>query len=181
MNIVIKSKNVEVPDRLREYIEKKVARLDRYLSSVDEARIELSTASAKSADDRQIVQLTLRVNGTLLRAEERSSDMQTSIDYVLDKMERQISRFKGKHWHTRSRAAAAQAAPVAEPVEPEAEGEIVRVKKFQTRPMDVDEAIEQMELLGHDFFAFYDTGSNAFCVVYKRRDGGYGLLQPELA
>jgi putative sigma-54 modulation protein len=184
MNIVIKSKNVEVPDRLREYIEKKVARLDRYLSNVDEARIELSTTSAKSADDRQVVQLTLRVNGTLLRAEERSSDMQTSIDFVLDKMERQISRFKGKHWYTRSRAAAAQAAQAAqaaEPVEPEVEGEIVRVKKFQTRPMDVDEAIEQMELLGHDFFAFYDTGSNAFCVVYKRRDGGYGLLQPELA
>ncbi len=180
MNIIIKTKNVDVPDRLREYIEKKVSRLDRYLPNIDEARVELTKASAKAADDRQVVQLTLRVGGSLLRAEDRSADMQTSIDTVIDKIERQIARYKGKHWHSRARAAAEQQAAAAEP-EGEADGELVRVKKFQTRPMDVDEAIEQMELLGHDFFAFYDTTSNAFCVVYRRRDGGYGLLQPELA
>jgi len=179
MNILIKTKNVDVPDRLREYIEKKINRLDRYLPNIDEARIDLSVASAKSAADRQVVQLTLRANGAILRAEDRSSDMQTSIDTVLDKMQRQIDRFKGKHWHSRTRAQTETQTPPAE--EPEAEPEIVRVKKFQTRPMDVDEAIEQMELLGHDFFAFYDAATAAFCVVYKRRDGGYGLLQPELA
>lgn len=179
MNIVIKSKNVDVPDRLREYIEKKINRLDRYLPTIDEARIDLSVASAKSAADRQVVQLTLRANGTILRAEDRSADMQASIDTVLDKIERQIDRFKGKHWHSRTRAQAEQEATPAE--EPETEPDIVRVKKFQTRPMDIDEAIEQMELLGHDFFAFYDAATTAFCVVYKRRDGGYGLLQPELA
>lgn len=181
MNIVIKTKNVDVPERLREYIEKKVSRLDRYLPNIDEARVDLTKASAKAADDRQVVQLTLRVGGSLLRAEDRSADMQTSIDTVLDKIQRQIGRFKGKHWHSRPRVAGAEQPAPAEQPEEEADGEVVRVKKFQTRPMDVDEAIEQMELLGHDFFAFYDTTSNAFCVVYKRRDGGYGLLQPELA
>jgi putative sigma-54 modulation protein len=178
MNIVVKSKNVDIPDHLREYIEKKVSHLERYLPNIDEARIELSVASAKSAADRQVVQLTLRTNGSILRTEERSGDMQTSIDAVLDKMQRQLDRYKGKHWHSRTRAPAEQPAPVEEA---EAEPGIVRVKRFQTRPMPVDEAIEQMELLGHDFFAFYDTETNGFCVVYKRRDGGYGLLQPELA
>jgi putative sigma-54 modulation protein len=179
MNVLIKSKNVEVPDRLRDYIERKVGRLDHYLPNIDEARMDLSVASAKSADDRQVVQLTLRVGGALLRSEDRSGDMQTSIDTVVDKMQRQIDRYKGKHWHSRTRVPAEQTAAPAE--DTEAEPEIVRVKKFQTRPMDVEEAIEQMELLGHDFFAFYDAATSAFAVVYKRRDGGYGVLQPELA
>ncbi len=180
MNIVIRTRNIDVPDRLREYIEKKVTRLDRYLPNIDEARVDLAKSSAKAADDRQVVQLTLHVGGSLLRAEDRSADMQTSIDTVLEKIQRQIERFKGKHWHARLRVGADELT-AGEQAEPDAENEIVRVKKFQTRPMDVDEAIEQMELLGHDFFAFYDTTSNAFCVVYKRRYGGYGLLQPELS
>ena len=178
MQITIKSKNMEITDRLRAYIEKKVSKLDRYLPNIDEARVELSLQSTKSAGDRQAVQLTLRSDGTILRAEDRSAEIQTSLDAVLDKMTRQIARYKGKHWRSkgrsqRSRESIAQA-------EPEPEGEVVRVKRFQTRPMDVEEAIEQMELLGHDFFAFYDASAGTFSIVYKRRDGGYGLLQPEL-
>ena len=179
MRIIITGKNLEITDRLRSYIEKKVNRLDRFLPNIDESRVELSVLSARSAKDRQAVQLTLRTNSTILRAEERSSDMQTSIDAVLDKMYRQIQRYKGKRRRSRGRAQIARTE--MEEGEPALEGEIVRVKRFQTRPMDVEEAIDQMELLEHDFFVFFDVATDGFSVVYRRRDGGYGLLLPELS
>jgi putative sigma-54 modulation protein len=178
MQTVIKGKNLEVTDTLRAHIEKKLVKLDRLLPSIDEARVDLAEQDTKSAGDRLVVQLTLRVNGALLRAEERSSDMQTALDTVLERMSRQVERYKGKHYRSQVR-------PQME-VEEEASSEetaagVVRVKRFQTRPMDTEEAIEQMELLGHDFFVFFDAASDAFSVVYRRRDGGYGLLLPELA
>jgi len=178
MQITITSKNLDITDRLRSYIERKVSKLDRFLPNVDEARVELSVQSARSAKDRHSVQLTLRADRTILRAEERSADMQTSIDVVLDKMSRQMERYKGKRRRTRDRAQVV----VIESGEDElaSEGELLRVKRFRTRPMDVDEAIEQMELLGHDFFLFFNVATNGFSLVYRRRDGGYGLLLPEL-
>jgi len=179
MQIIITGKNLEITDRLRSYIEKKVNKLDRFLPNVDEARVELSVQSAKSAQDRHVVQLTLRANSTILRAEERSADMQTSIDAVLDKMSRQMERYKGKRRRSRSRTQAT--AVEVDEDEAAAEGDLVRVKRFRTRPMDVEEAIEQMELLGHDFFLFFNVATNGFSVVYRRRDGGYGLILPELA
>lgn len=178
MQVVIKGKNLEVTERLRSYIQKKVIKLDRFLPNIDEARVDLSVQSTKSAKDRQVVQLTLRTDGTILRAEERSSDMQSSIDAVLDKMSRQIERFKGKRWRSMSRAPAETREDGGE--EPTLEGELVRVKRFETRPMDVEEAIEQMELLGHDFFVFFNPDTDSLSVVYRRRDGGYGLLLPEV-
>ena len=92
-------------------------------------------------------------------------------------MTRQIERYKGKHWRSLNRI---QARDEVAPVELESEYDLVRVKRFRTHAMTVDEAIEQMELLGHDFFAFYEADNDRFSVIYKRRDGGYGLLQPEL-
>ena len=187
MQVTIKSRNLEVTDSLRSYIERKMDRLDRFLPNIDEARVELVVQNAKSAEDRQIAQLTLRgSNGVVLRAEERSADMRASIDAALDKMSRQIKRYKGKYWQSQSRTANGSVTGVAEMVEegelePEFEETIVRTKTFQTRPMDVEEAIEQMELLGHDFFVFFNITNNGFNVVYRRRDGGYGLLIPELA
>lgn len=178
MQIVINGKNVEITDQLRSYIEKKVTKLDRFLPNIGEARVDLASQSTRSAGDREVVQLTLHANGTVLRAEERSSDMQAALDIVMDRMTRQIERYKGKHWRSLNRT---QARDMAAPAEPESEYDLVRVKKFETHAMTVDEAIEQMELLGHDFFAFYEVGENMFSVIYKRRDGGYGLLQPELA
>jgi len=179
VQIVITGKNLEVTDRLRSYVERKVNKLDRFLPNIAEARVELSVRSTRSAKDRHAVQLTLRADSMVLRAEERSSDMQTSIDAALDKMFRQIERYKGKRRRTRGRAQTAE--PMVDEQEPESEDEIVRVKRFQMYPMDVEEAIEQMELLQHDFFVFFDVATNGFGVVYRRRDGGYGLLLPELA
>jgi putative sigma-54 modulation protein len=184
MQVVIRTRNLDINERLKTYVETKVGKLDRYLPNIEEARIDLATQQTKSIGDRQIAQLTLRMNnGSYLRAEERSSDLQGSIDTMLDKMTRQIERYKGKHWRSQNRAQDTQGA-AAEPQPDEAEesaGQVVRVKRFRTRPMDVEEAIEQMEMLGHDFFAFFDVSENAFSVVYRRRDGGYGLLQPEVA
>jgi putative sigma-54 modulation protein len=189
MQITIKTKNMEMTERLKTYIERKVNRLDRFLPGLDEARVELAVQPTKSAGDSQVVQVTLRTNGTILRAEERSSDMQTSIDAVLDKMQRQLDHYKGKHWRSLGRTqgqaqseaeiAAAEAAEAAAAAE--ADSPVVRTKRFETRPMTVEDAIEQMELLGHDFFIFFSLNEDAFCVVYRRRGGGYGLLIPELA
>jgi len=186
MQITIKTKNMEMTERLKTYIERKVNRLDRFLPGLDEARVELAVQPTKSAGDSQVVQVTLRNNGTILRAEERSSDMQTAIDAVLDKMQRQLEHYKGKHWRVQARMQAAAQSEAAMAVAEEAsEAEVtpavVRVKRFETRPMTVEDAVEQMELLGHDFFIFFNLNEDAFCVVYRRRDGGYGLLIPELA
>jgi len=178
MDVSIFARNLEVTPRLREYVERKVGKLDRYLPSIDEARVDLSVENTRHAAHRQVAQLTVRVRGKILRAEERTQDMFTSIDAVLDKMYRQIARFKGKRqdrWH-----AAVEPLPIEEPEE-EIRGEIVRVKRFQVSPMSPEEAIEQMELLGHQFYAFLNEEVDAINVVYRRDDGNYGLLQPELA
>jgi putative sigma-54 modulation protein len=169
---------MKVTPRLREYVERKVGKLDRYLPSIDEARIDLTVENTRSAAHSQVAQLTVRVRGTILRAEERTNDMFASIDVVLDKMYRQIARYKGKRqdrWH-----APAEPLPIEEPAE-ETEGEIVRVKRFDVRPMMPEEAIEQMELLGHTFYIFLNANEDAINVVYRRDDGDYGLLQPQFA
>ena len=108
MQIIVTSKNVELSDWLKSYVEKKVGKLDRYLPSIDEARVELSVFKTKSVGDSQVVQLTLRANGAILRSEERSADMQSSIDAVMDKITRQIERYKGKHYRSKNRMQAAQ-------------------------------------------------------------------------
>jgi putative sigma-54 modulation protein len=167
---------MEMTPRLREYVEQKVDKLDRYLPWIDEARVELKVENARSANHRQVAQLTVRARGKILRAEERTNDMFTSIDAVLDKMYRQIARYKGKRkdrWH-----AGVEELPIEEEPE-ESLGEIVRVKRFEVRPMSAEEAVEQMELLGHRFYVFVNAEENAVNVVYSRDDGNYGLLQPE--
>ena len=180
MQLIVQGKNVEVTDWLRQYVEKKVGKLGRRLPDIKEARVELSIQNARSSGDRHVVQVTLRSNGTILRAEERSADMQTSIDTVLDKMVRQIDRYKGKRSRGRSRVAQPGAeGAVAEAMEPEV-GKIVRTKRFPCTAMTPDEAIDQMELLGHDFFVFYNADSEELNVVYRRLDGNYGLLEPEI-
>ena len=182
MELMIKGKNVEITDRLRDYVEKKIGKLDRYLPSISEAWVELSTEGARAAQDRQVCQVTVRSNGTILRAEERSDDIFTAIDTVLDKMYRQIARYKGKR---KNRWRGAGMAPEPLPLEVEEELEedassIVRVKSFAMTPMLPDEAVEQMELLGHDFFVFYNADEGQVNVIYRRKGGDYGLLQPEL-
>jgi putative sigma-54 modulation protein len=163
-------------------VQKKVGKLDRYLSNIANAQVELSKRTAKSASDRHAVQVTLHTtSGTILRAEERSGDMFASIDTVLDKIQHQITRYKGKRHESRTRAPARLPEPLSEDTEEAEETDllVVRRKTFSVRPMSEEEAIEQMELLGHDFFVFINARSETFNVVYRRNDGGYGLLEPE--
>jgi putative sigma-54 modulation protein len=188
MQVNIKGKNVEVTDRLKSYVDKKIGKLDHYLPGITEAWVELRVEDTKAAQDRQVCQVTLRTDRTILRAEERSDDIFTAIDAVLTKIYRQIDRYKGKRktrWRSTSASAGTDAAEAEIEEEEEAEGEaeiasIVRVKRFEVRPVTPEEAIEQMELLGHDFYVFYNAEAGQINVLYRRKDGNYGLLQPEL-
>ena len=185
MELMNKGRNVEVTERLYDYVHKKIGKLDRYLPTISEAWVELSVEGTKAAQDRQVCQVTVRSNGIILRAEERSDDMFHSIDTVLDKMYRQIARYKGKR-KNRWRGTGANVEPLPLEIELDEELEeeptgIVRFKRFPMTPMNPEEAIEQMELLGHDFFVFFNAEEGQTNVVYRRKDGTYGVLQPELA
>jgi putative sigma-54 modulation protein len=190
MQLSITGKNLEVNDNIRKYVEKKIGRLDRYLPNIIDGRVELTVnEGARAADDRQIAQVTLRTKNAILRAEEASGDIFASIDAVFDKMQRQADRYKGKRWAKRTEGAevaeltGAEMLEEEEAVESEEEGHlaIARVKRFPMTPMDEEEAIEQMELLGHDFYVFFNVNANQINVLYRRKTGDYGLIQPELA
>jgi putative sigma-54 modulation protein len=178
---------MELSDRLRDYITKKVSKLDRYLNSLEEAQMDLTyVKSARSAQDRQVAQLTVRGKKVLLRAEERTDDMFASVDAVLDKIHRQIERFKGRRWRARGDGRSAADMLVefqeTEPDLSEEEESIARRKRFMLTPMDEREAVEQMGLLGHeDFFIFLNADTNQVNVLYRRRDGTLGLIEPEIA
>jgi putative sigma-54 modulation protein len=182
--VEITGRNMEITDRLDDYVTKKVSRLDRYLTDIDEAHIELTFAkSARSAADRQVAQLTIRGKGFILRSEERADDIYAALDTALDKMQRRIERYKGKRKRGRGDGrSAAEVVPYPEDEEEEGEAPlIVRRKHFTILPMDEDEAIEQMSLLGHeDFFVFFNASTNSINVLYTRRDGTYGLIEPEI-
>ncbi|MBK9927144.1 MAG: ribosome-associated translation inhibitor RaiA [Anaerolineales bacterium] len=184
--IEILARNMRLTDNTREYVEKKAAKLERHLQDIDEVRVELShEKTARSAGDRQVSQITLRGKGFILRTEERSDDLHTAFDAALDKMQRQVERFKGKRNHGRGDGrSAAEVVEVMEEEWPVDEtGEllplIARRKKFVVLPMGEDEAVEQMRLLGHDnFFVFFNAEKNSIQVLYRRRNGTYGLIEP---
>jgi putative sigma-54 modulation protein len=177
VDVSIFTRNMEMTPHLSEYVGQKVEKLDRYLPSIDEARMDLTVENTRSAAHSQVAQLTVRVRGKILRAEERTQDMFASIDAVLDKMYRQIARYKGKR---KDRVHVVTEELSVEESVGETGGEIVRIKRFDVLPMNPEEAIEQMELLGHSFYIFLNAEEDAINVVYKRGDGNYGLLQPEL-
>ena len=179
MQFLITGKNLEVSDWMRSYIEKKFGKLDRFLSMIQEIRVELSAQPTKSANHRYVCQVTVRSRGNILRAEERAGDIRDAIDIVIEKMYSQIERYKGKHWDKRF-GAEAESAVEEEALEEDATV-IVRRKRFLVSPMDEQEAVQQMELLGHDFFLFYNVEDEAVNLVYRRKDGQYGLLQPDMA
>jgi putative sigma-54 modulation protein len=186
--LVLKGKNLDITEDLRSYIEKRANKLDRYLPDLSEVRIDLSVQKTRSSQDRQVAQMTVRSNGVILRAEERAEEMSVAIDAVIEKMHRQIARYKGKRvdrWqgHVTGRVDVDMPPLPSEVLEELAEQDerrIVRTKRFFVAPMTEDEAIEQMELLGHDFFIFYNPNHGLLNVLYRRRDGNYGLLEPEL-
>lgn len=187
MQLTITGKNIEINDTLRNYVEKKIGRLDRYLPNIIDGRVELEKdEGARAAEDRQVAQVTLRTKNAVLRAEESSNDIFASIDAVVDKMQRQADRYKNKRRSKRIdeqlqiEAATAVLEEIEEDEETEDQPTVSRVKRFQMIPMDEDEAILQMDLLGHDFYVFFNVNQNQINVLYRRRNGQYGLIQPEM-
>lgn len=188
MELTIQGHGWEISRRFEEYVHKKADRLDRYLPGLEDVRVEVTRQSARD-DAPKSLQLTIRRKRTLLRVEEQNADLFKAFDTALDKMYHRIARYKGRRVDRKrggvpaddAELASAEALPIdtgADEASPE-EQRVVRVKTFAITPMSIDEAIEQMELLGHDFFVFTHADDGAVKVVYRRKAGDYGLLQPE--
>lgn len=175
MKLILSGKGFEVTDGLRERFDKKLSKLDKYFQEDAEAYIRIS----QERGGRNIVEITISVGGLILRAEEVTGDMYSSIDGAVDKLSRQIRRHRTKlekKLHVKIEPETEEGAPVEEEV---AQYNIVRTKRFPVKPMRVDDAIAQMELLDHEFYLFLNEESGSMCVLYRRKDGTYGLLQPE--
>jgi putative sigma-54 modulation protein len=190
MELKIHTRNVDVTPRLQEHVEKKVSKLDKYLPNIHEVSVDLAVEKRRQGQDQCIAQLTLRNSrGVILRSEEkRQTDIYAALDMALDKMYRQIERYKGKrkrrgggrYSEADAELGQMETAPVEE-VEEEEKTAIVRRKQVELSPMTEDEAIDQMELLGHNFFIFYNAETAKIGVLYRREDGNYGVLEPEIA
>jgi len=181
MKFNIRGQNIEVTAALREYAEKKLGRLEKYFEFPPEAEANVTLSVVK---DMHQVEVTVPLTGLLLRAEERESDMYASIDLVVEKLERQIRKHKTKLNRKMRQEGGLKTFfretpdEEAQPFEEDEEFELVRTKRFTLKPMDVDEAILQMNMLGHNFFVFANADTDRVNVVYKRNDGKYGLIEP---
>ncbi|HEX7101841.1 MAG TPA: ribosome-associated translation inhibitor RaiA [Nitrolancea sp.] len=196
MDVQIKTKNIRLTDALETYIQRKYQKLEKVNVRVVDAKLEVRSDRKKKGGDHYVVQLTIATPDNILRAEEINADLYTTIDLAIARMERQIRRFRDKQVYQRRRQKALSQSVVKQPLLPEDAVELpldgvvedepltetlVRRKRFKLQPMDEDEAIEQMELLGHDFFVFFNPEEAQINVLYRRHDGQYGLILPELA
>ncbi|MFC7443034.1 ribosome hibernation-promoting factor, HPF/YfiA family [Laceyella putida] len=183
MNYVIRGNNIEVTEALRGFVEKKISRLEKYFDTPPSAAAHITLSVTR---DEHKVEVTIPFPGVLVRAEEKSTDMYASIDLVVDKLERQIRKYKTKINRKLRREGSLRSqiykngntadALVDEEDEPI---EVVRTKRFHLKPMDVEEAIMKMEMLGHNFFVFSNAETDEVNVVYRRKDGRYGLIELE--
>jgi putative sigma-54 modulation protein len=178
MKITFKGKHIEVTDAMRNYMEKRLNKIDRHFDHILEVIVTLSVEK-----NRQIVEATLQASRALIRAEEETDDMYTSIDKVADKLERQIKKYKEKYFQKphpgTEKVGLANKEVNAEDSEPDKIAKIVKTKRFAIKPMSVEEAAMQMDLLGHNFFVFANDNTNKVNVLYKRKDGNFGLIEPE--
>jgi len=179
VRLQVKGKNVEVTDSLYRYAEEKLGKLDRHLNDATRLELELAVERNPSIADRQVAEATVWTKGPILRARESSDDMRASIDLLFEKLERQVKRYREKRQRKQS---ARNTHPLGEEVRPvvadEGDPVIVKTKQFAVKPMTAEEAVLQLELIGHDFFVFRNVESEDVNVVYRRRDGNYGLIEP---
>ena len=176
MDLQITGQSIEILPTVKDYIEKKFGKLDRHFQNINGTKMELSEQKTKSKDQRYRVQVTLDANGTLLRAEERAENLLVAIDKVVPVIDRQIERYKGKL----TRKGNKNGPSIKSNLNEEPAPELVRTKRFTMKPMSVEDAIEQMELLGHDFFLFYNSSTKEYNLLYRRKDGNYSMIEPEL-
>ncbi|NLJ80895.1 MAG: ribosome-associated translation inhibitor RaiA [Firmicutes bacterium] len=177
MRINVSGKNLEITQALRSYAEKKVAKIEKYLNQNQTSSAEVMLRLERG---KHIAEVTMNLSGVMLRGEAKTADMYTSIDAAVDRIERQFNKYKTR---IQRRMHGPKIGEVVSPrkseVKEEGEPSIVRTKRFALKPMDAEEAVLQMELLGHDFFVFSNSDTGDVSVVYKRRDGNYGLIDPE--
>lgn len=173
----MRGRNVEVSASLRDYVEKKVGRLERQFDTALAAQVTLNLTR-----DRHTVEVTIPLNGMVLRGEETTGDMYSAVDLVVDKLERQIAKYKtriSRRGKVAEERPVGDRLPTPQPTGDDQEPHIVRTKRFALKPMTVDEAVLQLGLIGHDFFIFTNASTNRINVLYRRRDGDYGLIEPE--
>lgn len=191
MNLIINGRNVEVTDRIREYAEKRISKIERKLPTINEVRAELTRADTRSDAERYTYQITLWANKSILRAEESSGDIFASIDAVSDKLTRQVEKVEGRRKKKKRVSLAAETeavmAAMADPALQDEEqyddfqfGELLRRKQFKMEPMSEEDALDQLELLGHDFYMFLNADTQQLNVIYRRKDGNFGLIEPKI-
>jgi putative sigma-54 modulation protein len=182
MEIKIVARNMKLQDDVRDYAEAKLSRLSKYLISISSAKMELIEEKTKSRQPIYGAQVTLNVNGFLMRGEQRDENIRSAIDAVTDVMERLIDKYKKRYSVNKGKAHETIRTTVEEDVpEDEPPQYVYKRKRFIVKPMTAEQAVEQMEFLGHDFFLFVSDVDNSINVVYRRKDGKYGLIQPEFA
>ena len=186
MEILIKGRNIPVTEALERYAREKVKRVARFFDeerSVSRAEVELMHERNRAVSEPEVAEATLFINGSVLKASDASEDMYASIDRMSDKLERQVKRLRGRQidrWQgqLKNTAEGGVAQPFVVEDEEELEARIVRTKQFQMKPMSEEEAVLQLELLDHDFYVFTSADTGDINVVYRRRDGNYGLIEP---
>jgi len=176
---IIAKNDVEVSETIQGYAEKKIGKLSRYLPTIGEGRVEISQEGAKLPEQRFTVQVTLDSKGTIIRAQEKAEDVRTAIDKVVDALTSRIERHKGK-LYDKGRGISLTRQEATEEMEIEAPKKVVKSKRFLVKPMLEGEAINQMELLGHDFFLFINAETEKLNLLYRRENGNYGLIEPEM-
>lgn len=192
MEVSIQTRNLEINDRVRQYITRRLDHVSQHLPSITRALVEIASEPTRSQQDRIVVQVTLDVKGAILRGEQRASNTTAAINSVVEVLDRRIKRYKSRVYRSeRARQITSlgtqQAEEAAQPDSPLVEetdetlpsGALVRTKRFDMKPMTVEEAAFQMELLGHNFFMFLNSESGQYNLLYQRDDGDYGLIQPE--
>ena len=181
MRLQVKGKNVEVSESIKSYALEKLGKLDKHLNDAARLELELQVERNPSIAENQVAEATVWTKGPVLRARESSSDMRASIDHLVDKLERQARRYRDKR---RRGARGNHDSPPLDTIPVVADEDsplIVKTKQFAVKPMTPEEAVLQLELVGHDFFVFQNADTNEINVVYRRRDGNYGLIEPQVA
>ncbi|MDP2401366.1 MAG: ribosome-associated translation inhibitor RaiA [Actinomycetota bacterium] len=182
MNIIIKGRHMAVTDPIREYAEEKIGRVAKIIDGEHfQAEVEIHTEKNPSIENNHVAEVTVWTKGPVIRAKEASTDMYAALDLVSEKLERQFRKYKGKILDRHSGRRAPAPVPSVEPFEPEeTEPSIVKTKVLDVKPMMPEEAILQLELLGHDFFVFTSAETETVNVLYRRHDGDYGLIEPRI-
>ena len=181
MRLQVKARNVDVSPALKEYAQKRLGKLEKHLNESARVELELQAERNPSIAQSQVAEATIWTKGPILRARESSPDMKASIDALVDKLERQVQRYRAKRSRRETARRAANGSPPPEPQfsAEQLEQMIVKSKQFDLQPLTPDEAALQLELIGHDFFVFTNVDTGKTNVVYRRRAGDYGLIEPQ--